>query len=174
MLEAIDETCESGELTVVATTTARALTWLGQTEALALLVVRLTDAVEASNDPWQLQATRIGALAATGIAGARELVDRALDTFERGKGSGLAFSGIVPRGLATSASYAGVEIGAALLARLAGRYADATDAFESNSHFCLTVLHLVESLAMAHVDLALANVNVLDPVTQPLLTGFTF
>ena len=174
MLEAIDEKCETAELMVVATTAARAFTWLGMTAELAALFVQVTAAVEMADDPWQLQSLRRGLLGAAGIEGAREILESGLATIERGLGMGLNYYGILPRAVAISATYAGAEVGSAVLARLANRYAMTWDDLETNSHFCLTVLHLVESLAMAHVDLALANVNVLDPATQPLLTGFTF
>jgi len=44
--------------------------------------------------------------------------------------------------------------------RLAPRLRDITDSFGTNSHYCLSVLHFVESIVLGVTDLALTQWNV--------------
>jgi hypothetical protein len=78
------------------------------------------------------------------------------------------------RQIAAGASYAGAQ-GAALIERLYPSYATISDAYGTNSHFCLSVLNYVESLVLAHTDLAFARANVLDLSQSKMLgSGFAF
>jgi hypothetical protein len=78
------------------------------------------------------------------------------------------------RSFAMASTYAG-QLGVRWLARLNRPFLQVTDAYGTNSHFCLSVLQFIDSVVLAHVDLALANANVLDPNVQPLLaSGFVF
>jgi hypothetical protein len=78
------------------------------------------------------------------------------------------------RAIAVGASYASAEAGAAVLSELMEHFPDVTDG-SRRAYYCHSVVHFVETLVLANVDLELAHVNVLDPATRPLLgSGFVF
>lgn len=101
-----------------------------------------------------------------------ELFDQQLDDMSRDV---LPTRLVRARILAAVATYADPVHARELLRRLAQRqWPETYDSFGTNSHFCISVLQLVEALVLAYVDLTLANLDVHDPEQQPLLTsGFT-
>jgi hypothetical protein len=102
-------------------------------------------------------ATQLGIAAGLALLGlqpeATAVFDRAFATLSR-------FQGPMPerltlaRGLAGALSQAPVEVALPALVRLSEQLPLVTDAYNTNSHFCLSVVELADALVMGHVGVA--------------------
>jgi hypothetical protein len=113
------------------------------------------------------------------VAGARSVLTdpRGAKTFEEGLARlndklSLPDRLALARAVAAGASYCELETGRAYLARVADLYRTTTDSYGQNSHFCISVLELVDALVIAHTELELSNHP--DRTSPLLATGFVF
>ncbi|QSQ27468.1 hypothetical protein JY651_22270 [Pyxidicoccus parkwayensis] len=85
-------------------------------------------------------------------------VDEALPVFDRAFESLAAAKGALPERLALTRSLAGalahapVEVALPGLARLSEQLPSVTDSYNTNSHFCLSVVELADALVLGHVE----------------------
>ena len=144
--------CTDPELAVALRYAVRALVWCEMRVELEAMLAALPAVVER---PRSLQRIIDATGAYLGKPGG-DLVAAAHPDVARG---------VLPerltdtRELAAAATYAGPEVGGEILRALATRFHDVTDSYGTNSHFCLSVLEFVESLALGHTELALAGTD---------------
>jgi len=172
--DALERAQPSDDLAAILCPLLRAKRWLHAVTDLARSLERLWEAIpdDAASVPT-LMVVAAGLSAAPRDLRLSELFDEQLDTSTHGT---LPVCLDQAKSLAAIATYSDLGHGRDLLRRLALRHwRITTDGYGTNSHFCISVLQLVETLVLAHVDLTLANVNVLDPEQQALLSsGFAF
>jgi hypothetical protein len=71
------------------------------------------------------------------------------------------------RDIARGATHAPAAFAIDQLRQLMPSYREVSDSFGTNSHYCLSVLHFVESLVLAITDLRLATLDPGDPTDAP-------
>ena len=112
------------------------------------------------------------------VAGARAALDaeRASPTFELAVKRLGAAEMLTPtarlalvRTFAAATTHAPVAFGLAQLRLLRPLYGQITDSYGTNSHYCLSALHFVESLVLAITDMKLAALDPHDPADAPFL-----
>jgi hypothetical protein len=158
------------ELAAVVPLLLRAKHWLHVESDLGVLLERMWTALP--NDDATLP-TRLRVAAGLSAAAKdlrlSELFDNRLDASTTAT---LPDRLVRTKSLAAAATFTSATFGRELLGRLALRHwRTTTDSYGTNSHFCISVLQLVETLVLAHVDLTFANLNVLDPAQQAMLTS---
>ncbi|WP_164016882.1 hypothetical protein [Pyxidicoccus trucidator] len=91
-------------------------------------------------------------LAMLGRAGeAAPVFDRAFDSLTAAKGA-LPERLALTRSLAGALAHAPVEVAMPGLARLSEQLPSVTDSYNTNSHFCLSVVELADALVLGHVE----------------------
>jgi hypothetical protein len=71
------------------------------------------------------------------------------------------------RDVCAGATHAPLDFALDQLRAIMPLYRDVTDSFGTNSHYCLSVLHFVESLVLAITDLRLATLDPGAPTDAP-------
>lgn len=167
---AIDNTLAPDSLAAILCPMLRALRWLGLEAELVALVEHTRRAFAIAELPDGPRLVLASVLASFDDPEGTSLLDAAAVALPDGF---LRVDRLAPvRALADGATYGGAR-GHALLARLRPIYMRVSDDFGTNSNFCVSVLYFIDALATAHVDLFLANANVLDPAVAPLFaSGF--
>ena len=82
---------------------------------------------------------------------ATPVFDRAFDSLTAAKGA-LPERLALTRSLAGALAYAPVEVALPGLARLSEQLPSVTDSYNTNSHFCLSVVELADALVLGHVE----------------------
>jgi hypothetical protein len=84
-------------------------------------------------------------------AEAAPVFDRAFDSLAAAKGA-LPERLALTRSLAGALAHAPVEVALPALARLSEQLPSVTDSYNTNSHFCLSVVELADALVLGHVE----------------------
>ena len=165
IVTALEPTRDESDLRAILLPTLRALHWHGMSDQLQ----RIADRVQRDGLPTAIVLVLAGIRASLDDPRGSAELERHVLTLPRRRM--LGYSLLDPaRDIAVAATFAGLT-GRTWLERLYPLFGSVSDSAGTNSHFCLSVLYYIDTLALAHVDLALANVNVLDPAVQPLLAA---
>ncbi|MFP2927324.1 hypothetical protein ACLESO_19430, partial [Pyxidicoccus sp. 3LG] len=84
---------------------------------------------------------------------AATVFDKAFDSLSAAKGA-LPERLALSRSLAGALAHAPVDVALPGLARLSEGLPSVTDSYNTNSHFCLSVVELADSLVLGHVEVA--------------------
>ncbi|MCP3142628.1 hypothetical protein [Pyxidicoccus xibeiensis] len=132
----------------------RGLRRVGLSREAAELVETARGLVSRPKTPLPVQLSVAAGLAMLGRASeAGAVFEKAFDTLIAAKGS-LAERLALTRSLASALAYAPVDTALPELARLSEGLPSVTDSYNTNSHFCLSVVELADALVLGHVEVA--------------------